>query len=285
MRRLKIEHTTTYHFADNVTLLPHRLLIRPREGHDIRIESSKLQISPASKVKWHRDTYGNSVAVVTFDETHNQLSVYSEVVIHHFEEMPLDFLVEDYALHYPFHYQPDERVDLIPYEMTLYPEDSQPLSQWLRALWQPGELIETYALLERINQAIVNDFEYWMREEPGVQSPAVTLSRGYGSCRDFATLFIEACRYIGLAARFVSGYLYNPGGSNKQGSTHAWSEVYLPGAGWKGFDSTTGKIVGHDHIAVAVNRHPEAVPPVAGAFIGITSPEPDMQVTVSVTEQ
>ena len=123
-----------------------------------------------------------------------------------------------------------------------------------------------------------------MREEPGVQSPAATLAQQRGSCRDVATLFIEACRYIGLAARFVSGYLQGSATNIGHGATHAWCEVYLPGAGWKGFDSTSGEVVGGHHIAVAVHRHPEAVPPVAGSFVGQLAHAPSMAVAVQVRE-
>ncbi len=284
MRRLKIEHSTTYHYDRVIELLPHKLLLRPREGHDIRIETSKLKISPSNQVKWHRDAYGNSVAVVGFTKPSDTLSVTSEVVIQHYEAGPLDFIVADYAVHYPFHYNPDERIDLIPYEMTIFPEDNPPLRAWLQELWQPGKLVETYEFLDQINKAIANNFEYEMREEPGVQSPAITLEKRSGSCRDFATFFNEACRYVGLAARFVSGYLHTPPAEGDHGATHAWSEVYLPGAGWIGFDSTSGQVVGSDHIAVAVNRHPEAIPPVGGAFVGPPSCTSKMIVEVKVTE-
>jgi transglutaminase-like putative cysteine protease len=284
MRRLKIEHSTHYDYSSEVDLLPHTLLVRPREGHDIRIESSTLTIAPANRVKWHRDAYGNSVGVVTFLEPAAALTIASETVIQHYEEAPLDFVVEDYAVNYPFQYNPHERIDLIPYEMPVFPWDSTAIREWLEGFWHPGNLIETYVLLDQLNKAIAENFEYKMREEPGVQSPAVTLEAGRGSCRDFATLFIEACRYIGLAARFVSGYLHAPGVDDHRGATHAWSEVYLPGAGWKGFDSTTGKVAGSDNIAVAVHRHPGAVPPVAGSFVAPGDCTSTMSVTVQVTE-
>ncbi|MFZ2313343.1 MAG: transglutaminase family protein [Methylobacter sp.] len=138
-----------------------------------------------------------------------------------------------------------------------------------------------------MNKAIATGFAYQQREEPGVQTPADTLTRRTGSCRDFATLFIEACRSLGLAARFVSGYLYSLTLPQGQGATHAWSEVYLPGAGWKGFDSTSGQVVGNQHITVAVSRHPESVPPVSGSFIAspTANPQsPEMTVMVEVTE-
>jgi transglutaminase-like putative cysteine protease len=123
-----------------------------------------------------------------------------------------------------------------------------------------------------------------MREEPGVQRPTETLEKKSGSCRDFATLFIEGCRYFGLAARFVSGYLHCPDTVQGHGSTHAWAEVYLPGAGWIGFDNTSGIVVGQDHIAVAVTRHPADAPPVSGSFSGHISRPPTLQVEVIVSE-
>lgn len=283
MRHLKIEHTTVYSYSDVVTLQPHKLLLRPREGHDIRIESAKLSISPAHGLKWQRDVYGNSVVIVTFRDPSTRLSIASEIVLQHYEDRPLDFLVADYAVYYPFLYALEERMDLSPYLLPIYPNDAEPLSDWLLRFWQPEHHVQTYVLLDIINKTIARDFQYSMREEPGVQTPAQTLAMGSGSCRDYATLFIEACRYLGLAARFVSGYLYDPLTSLGEGSTHAWSEVYLPGAGWKGFDSTSGLIVGDDHIAVAVHRHPEAVPPVSGAFFARLSQSPLMQVSVSVS--
>jgi transglutaminase-like putative cysteine protease len=143
--------------------------------------------------------------------------------------------------------------------------------------------METFVLLDQMNRRIAGQFFYQMREEPGVQAPACTLARNSGSCRDFAAFFMEACRFLGLASRFVSGYLFTSDFDTNNGSTHAWAEVYLPGAGWKGFDPTSGEVVGNRHIATAVARHPEAVPPVAGSFIGPGgfNPMPNVAVRVS----
>jgi transglutaminase-like putative cysteine protease len=284
MRHLQITHTTTYEYSEAVTLQPHRLLLRPREGHDIRIESSQLEIAPAHQIKWQRDVYGNSVGIVQFLETASRLSIRSGLVLQHYEDQPLDFLVADYAVNFPFQYDPVERIDLSPYVLPIFLSDQPSLGEWLHDFWQAGQVLETYVLLDTINKAIARDFTYRMREEPGVQTPAATLATQSGSCRDYAALFIEACRYFGLAARFVSGYLYSPATVQGEGSTHAWSEVYLPGAGWKGFDSTSGLVVGDDHIAVAVHRHPEAIPPVSGAFMAAAPQTPAMRVTVQVTE-
>jgi transglutaminase-like putative cysteine protease len=287
MRRLQIKHVTSYQYAESVSLLPHKLLLRPREGHDIRIESAELIISPANQLQWQRDVYDNAVAQVTFLEPGKLLSIDSRVLIEHYDDQPLNFLVADYAVFFPFLYDNSERVDLEPYLSTIFSQDQLILNGWLEQFWKKGQVVETYLLLEWINKAIATGFTYQQREEPGVQTPAATLTRRTGSCRDFATLFIDACRSLGLAARFISGYLYSPALPLGQGSTHAWSEVYLPGAGWKGFDSTTGQVVGNDHIAVAVSRHPEAVPPVSGSFRATpnaTPQSPVMHVSVEVTE-
>ncbi|MGR8998745.1 MAG: transglutaminase family protein [Gammaproteobacteria bacterium] len=287
MRRLQIKHVTTYEYAETVTLLPHKLLLRPREGHDIRIESAELIISPAHQLQWQRDVYDNAVAQVTFLEPGRRLSISSRVLIQHYDDQPLDFLVADYAVLFPFQYDAAECVDLGSYLSVIFDQDRPLVSAWLRQFWQTGQIVETYLLLEWINKAIATGFTYQQREEPGVQTPADTLNRRTGSCRDFATLFIDACRSLGLAARFVSGYLDSPASLQSQGSTHAWSEVYLPGVGWKGFDATSGQVVGNHHIPVAVNRHPELVPPVSGSFFFAPSAKPQspvMSVVVDVAE-
>lgn len=285
MRRLKIHHLTRYEYQEAVNFLAHQLLLRPREGHDVRIEQSTLNITPNAVVKWHRDAYDNSVASVTFDESKvTTLEVMSEVIIQHYEEAPLDFIVAQTAVRFPFTYAPVERVALSPYTLSVYPDDLPAMQDWLNQFWQAGQQIETYSLLDRLNRGIPKQFEYIVREDPGVQSPAETLSSGKGSCRDFATLFIEACRYFGLAARFISGYSYGPTSADGGASTHAWSEIYLPGAGWIGFDSTSGEITGAAHIPVAVHHHPEAVPPISGSFNSKTPVASILTVDVKVLD-
>ena len=284
MRRLQIQHVTTYEFTEAVTLLPHTLMLRPREGKDIRIESAKLAITPAHHLQWQRDVYDNAVALASFTGPANRLSIDSRLVLQHYDDQPLDFLVADYAVRYPFQYDPAERADLAPYLSALFEQDRPALSVWLQQFWQPGQIVETYLLLEWVNKAIATGLTYQQREEPGVQTPATTLANGSGSCRDFATLFIESCHHLGLAARFVSGYVYSPAPVAGQGATHAWAEVYLPGTGWKGFDPTSGQVVGNDHIALAVGRHPESLPPVAGSFQAAAPQSPVMRVTVDVAE-
>ena len=283
MKHIRIFHLTEYRFSQPVELSEHTLLLRPREGHDIRIVSSKLKVSPANhSVKWYRDIYGNSLGTVRINEPTDYLKIESEVRIENYAERPLDFLVDQRAVTYPFLFEPEERLDLLPYRTHTWPNETKKIKTWIAAYWRPGQTIETFALLDQMNKAIVSGFAYRMREEPGVQNPSQTLALGTGSCRDFAAFFIEACRYLGFAARFVSGYLHNPG-STQHGSTHAWSEVYLPGAGWIGFDNTSGLVVGVDHIATAVHRHPESIPPVAGSFIAPNGTTSDLKVTVEVS--
>ena len=282
MQRYKILHRTYYNFSAAVRIEPHALRLRPREGHELRIESSTLEITPPATLRWHRDVEDNSVAIATFDAPANQLVIESEVIIQHYNQAPLDFLVADYATDYPFSYTPEDRVLLSPYMNITEYTARDLLAEWVANLWQSGERLQTYALLQRLNVHIQQTLSYRLREEPGVQTVAETLSRGTGSCRDSAYLFMEAARRLGLASRFVSGYLHAPPSTVNFGATHAWAEVYLPGAGWKGFDPTIGEIVGTNHIAVAVARLPESVPPIAGSFVG--PPGASLNVGVWVTE-
>ena len=281
MQRLRIKHLTEYLFPAVVTLNPHRLLLRPREAHDVRIETSRLEISPAHNIKWQRDVFDNSLAVVSFLEPANTLLITSEVVIQHYGQAPFDFLVDEYAVFYPFSYAVGEQVDLASFQQLIFINERQIINDWLLQFGLYG--METFGLLTKLNQVINHQFRYQAREEAGVQSPAQTLALGSGSCRDYATLYIEACRCLGLASRFVSGYLHAPATEAGNATTHAWAEVYLPGTGWKGFDPTSGVVTGDQHIAVAVARDPQTVPPVSGSFTGPGLITPSMKVDVQVT--
>ena len=282
MQRYRIVHRTYYNYSADVTLGPHELLLRPREDHELRNESFVLKIKPTPTLLWHRDVEGNSVAIATFSSPTRQLVIESEVIIQQFNESPLDFLVAGYAMNYPFTYRHDDRILLSPY-MAFPPQETfDVVTRWIASFWQPGEPIQTYTLLQRLAGHINRTLSYRVREEPGVQPVQHTLSCGNGSCRDFAALFMESARCLGLASRFVSGYLHAPLMADNIGTTHAWAEVYLPGAGWKGFDPTIGKIAGTDHITVAVARLPESVPPIAGSFFG--APDSSLNVGVWVSK-
>lgn len=283
MKRFSIVHHTVYSFSGAAQLLPHTLRIRPREGHELRIESSKLEISPPAIVRWHRDIEGNSVATAKFTTRTNLLTIKSEVLIQHFDLAPLDFLVAEHAIHYPFEYSVEERCLLAPYLI----EDTRQTAKfdaWVGSLWSRGESIESFALLLRLTQHIFKVIKYRRREEEGVQSAEQTLAYGTGSCRDLAFLFMATARRLGIATRFVSGYLYSSTPPGQSSSTHAWAEALLPGAGWKGFDPTIGEVVGANHIAVAVARLPESVPPVAGRFYGNRGTTMTVDVWVSAVD-
>jgi transglutaminase-like putative cysteine protease len=282
MRHLDINHVTEYRFSQPVSLLPHRLLLRPRENHNVRIQSSGLEIFPAHTLQWKRDVLDNSVALVGFTEPSDRLRFASKVVIQHYEDNPFDFLLDDYAVDHPFAYAGEEWAELAPFLQSVYPADRPEVQRWLEGLGLQGPM-QTFTLLDRMNREIASRFFYQLREEQGVQPPALTLTQRSGSCRDFAALFMEACRQLGLACRFVSGYLFTFDTDASNASTHAWAEVYLPGAGWRGFDPTSGEVTGNRHIAVAVARHPEAVPPVAGSYRGPPGECPSLSVTVRVS--
>ena len=266
MQRLRINHLTEYSFSSQVTLNQHRLLLRPREGHDVRIESSQLKITPAYHIKWHRDEFDNSLAVINFHQRTDKLVIASNLIIQHYAPEPFDFVLEEYAVNYPFTYPVEEQINLAAFQQPIYTADRSTINNWLLPLALYG--MGTFAMLLTLNQAINRQFRYQIREEAGVQSPAQTIMLRSGSCRDYATLFIEACRCMGLASRFVSGYLHAPATEAGNATTHAWVEIYLPGTGWKGFDPTSGEVTSNQHIAVAVARNPESVPPVSGSFIG-----------------
>ncbi len=281
MQRYKILHRTYYNYSNEVMLGPHELRLRPREDYELRIESASLKITPEASLHWCRDVENNSVAIASFDSPTQQLLIESEVIIQQFNQSPYDFLLADYAIEYPFAHEAEDWVLLLPYTVLPVKEIQQQLLEWNKNFWQKGERVQTYSLLERINNHIHDNLAYSMREAPGVQSAPETLSCGTGSCRDFAWLFIQSVRCLGLAARFVSGYLQVMPTPIDNGATHAWAEVYLPGAGWKGFDPTLGSIAGSDHIAVAVARSPESVPPVSGSFTGVADSTIDVGVWVN----
>jgi transglutaminase-like putative cysteine protease len=281
MRRLEILHRTYYNFHGTVLLGPHRLLLRPREGHAVRLEFSRLEIVPTASIRWVRDAYDNSVAIATFEQSTRALQIISELIVQHYDETPLDFVVADYAVNYPFVYDTDTIDVLQPYLIAPAPPDQAALRAWVEGFWKPGEPIQSYGLLERLCTGIHRTLSYQLREQPGVQTAADTLARGVGSCRDFSTLFMEAARLLGLAARFVSGYLNAPSADGRGGASHAWAEVYLPGAGWKGFDPTIGELVGSKHIALAVARSPDTVSPVSGSYFGPGGADLDVGVWVT----
>ncbi len=262
-----IHHRTRYVYAAKVTFGPHRLTFRPRENHGILLQSFSVKISPAHDLRWMRDIYDNNIGLVELTEPAAELLIESESYLEVEEENPFHFVIAEDAAEYPFVYDHEIAAELAPLATPLYTRDVERIKAWLHPYWHVGKRVGTLELLQQLTKVIYRDFKYQRRERKGVQSPAETLERNTGSCRDFATLFMEACRYMGLAARFVSGYMYSSEITGRM-SMHSWAEVYLPGAGWIGFDPSWGILAAAQYIPVAVTRHPEHVPPISGTYFG-----------------
>ena len=278
MKRIKITHKTVYHYRTPVTFGPHRALIRPREGHDVHIASSLLEIEPKANERWLRDIYGNSIVIFTFAEAGRKLSLLSEVNVDFYDDEPIECLIDPNANSYPFQYGADEQVEIIQYRLPSYPHDGPAVQNWLLDLYRPGQLIGTHELLDKLNTHIYESFKYVRREEAGVQLPCQTLALGTGSCRDYAVFMMEAARHWGFGARFVTGYIQM--GQGQHGATHAWTEIYIPGMGWRGFDPTNNKRIGYEHVTVAVAREHEKASPLSGTWEGEPDAFDHMEVSV-----
>ena len=280
MKRIRITHTTEYHYNQPVTFGPHRALMRPREGHDLHIAGGRFDIEPKASVRWLRDLDGNSVAIITFEEPAEKLRIFSEVDVDLFDERLIDCHIDPNARLFPFHYSANEQLGLIPYRLPSFPHEGPALRDWLREIYQPGQIIETRELLDKLNARIFEAFQYTRREDPGVQLPSKTIALGGGSCRDYAVLMMEAARYWGFAAQFVTGYVQMDEGQH--GATHAWTEIYIPGAGWQGYDPTNNKPAGDEHISVGVAPSHEEASPLSGSWAGPADAFEKMEVSVQV---
>jgi transglutaminase-like putative cysteine protease len=290
MRRLEIVHRTRYEYSASVTLGDHRLMFRPRDSHDLRLLHTGLTIEPAAQVRWIHDPFGNSIAIASFEGQTQALELVSTIRLEHFGLPPDLPPIEDYAQKLPFSYLAEEAPDLTRYVERHYPDPNAAVSNWARQFLE-GEAEggpETFATLERMCKGIQKTLKYAMRFEHGTQPPAVTLETSGGTCRDYALLMMEGARALGLAARFITGYLYDPaldtavGGKPMPAFAHAWMEVYLPGAGWVEFDPTNGIIGSERLIRVAVGRDPDQAMPIKGTFTGAADVIVDTLVDVQV---
>lgn len=279
-KRIRIIHHTEYHYREPVTFGLHRALLRPREGHDLHIVSLSVDISPEPMIEWLRDIYGNSIALLRFSEPSKVLRIHSEAEVDLYLGESPACPISSTAKTYPFQYGADEQVEIVPYRLPSYPHDGALIQAWLAEIYQPGPPTDTMELLTRLNTAIFKAFKYIARDEHGVQLPCETLAKGSGSCRDYAVFMMEAARHWGFAARFVTGYIQL--GAEQHGATHAWTEIYLPGAGWQGFDPTNNKLDGNEHVAVAVAREQEKAAPLSGSWAGPSDAYDRMEVSVQV---
>jgi transglutaminase-like putative cysteine protease len=236
-------------------------------------------------VTWAHDVFGNSVATALFQGTMDYLVIDSVTELQLFGSAWPIFDIASSAIVYPFRYSDDEWTDLGALTVQQYADPSKRLEQWARG-FIGGARTDTLALLKDLSAGVSSWIAYQSREDEGTQSPVQTLDRGWGSCRDFAVLFVEAARCLGFGARIVSGYLFNPDqhlvGSSDMGSTHAWGEVFVSGAGWISFDPTNRSVGGFNLIPVAVARDIRQVMPVSGSFVGNSDAFAGMTVEVRV---
>jgi transglutaminase-like putative cysteine protease len=282
-----IVHTTTYHYRKPVRFGPHRVMFRPRDSHDQRVLATDLSVTPQAGIRMIQDVYSNSIALVQPEQDANELRIVCAFTIEHVSggaAPPLAVSAESL----PFTYAPEEWIDLAPY---LRPHTDDPHGQliaWAHQFLDGNGPTPTFETLARMNKHVGTSLRYAARDEEGTQLPLRTLELGTGSCRDYALLMMEAVRRLGIAARFVSGYLYDESLDGQSdtwmvgsGVTHAWLEVFLPGAGWTTYDPTNNLIGGNQLIRVAVVRDPAFAAPISGIWYG----EPDAYEGMTVTVQ
>ena len=285
---LTVRHVTTYRYKQPVAFGEHRMMLRPRDSYDQKLLDTNLEITPEPvDIRWVHDAFGNCVAIARFAGRAQELRFESVIRLEQSSTNVLDFQIEEYAKRYPFTYGADEMPDLMRSIERQYLDPEHELDRWARQFLRHDGRTETTELLASMTYAIRQTLTYVAREESGIQDPVRTLRLASGSCRDFAVLMMEAVRSLGLAAHFVSGYLYVPedrrGGWVGGGATHAWLRVYLPGAGWVEFDPTNGIVGSHNLIRVAVVRDPRQAVPVSGTWTGFPSDSLGMTVEVEVT--
>lgn len=281
--RLYIEHTTTYAYERPVSFGRHRLVLRPREGHDLRVEHMQLQITPGYSLEWIRDVFGNSIAIVDVSEPANRLTITSTVTVERIRPFPERAFHKPWRVPFPPAYDTLEIPITEIYRTPVFPDDAQAVREWLAGWFRPDDLDAEGSMLS-LCAHIHRTVRYQRRTERGVQSPMRTLQLGSGSCRDMATLMMEAARQLSVAARFASGYLHGAVSIAGRASTHAWTEAYLPSLGWRGFDPTLGGPVSLHHVVTGVSHHPRGVMPVSGAFLGTRADTKALEVTVLTRE-
>jgi transglutaminase-like putative cysteine protease len=287
MPLLTVHHKTEYRYTHPVAFGEHRIMLRPRDGHDLRVLRSRLQITPEPmSLRYIHDVFDNSVAIATFDERAKTLSFVSTATIEHIPVDSFALTPDDPAYFYPFLYDDEEILDLREFIAPQYGDPEGALSAWARNFLDPEGPTPTFNILSGMTHGIHRAFGYRKRHERGTQHPLDTLQTGSGTCRDYALFMIEALRRLGIAARFVSGYLFIHGdrehGYVGGGSTHAWVQVYLPSAGWIEFDPTNGIVGSRDLIRVAVARDPRQAIPLHGTYLGSADAFVGMDVSINV---
>jgi transglutaminase-like putative cysteine protease len=280
MSWLRIIHETIYRYTEPVRFGPHRLVLRPREGHDLRVEEMNLHLEPEYDLEWSRDVFGNSIATAFFFMPSDTLRIKSTLLLRQTRDFPRRTDRPVHRPRYPLQFTPMEERVAAAYLDSTFPADVARVREWLRGEIDAYAFHEAEMLAAAVTQKVRKAIGYRRREERGVQSPAETLAAGSGSCRDLAALVLECWRVLGFPGRFASGYLDCVASEAGRASTHAWAEAYLPEVGWTGFDPTMGMLTSGQHVVTGVSHHPRGVMPITGTFYGESELFRDMTVTV-----
>jgi transglutaminase-like putative cysteine protease len=283
---LTIKHVTTYHYKRPVAFGEHRMMLRPRDDGDQNVLETALEITPEpSLLSWTRDVFGNHVATARFANRASELRFESAIRLDHSLAGFQAADIADFARTYPFAYAAEDRRDLAPFVAPVSPDPR--LDRWVAGFLHEDGSADTYELLVGMTQTIKRTFKHVARHEKGIQDPIRTLKLASGSCRDLAVLMIAALRSLGIAARFVSGYLHLGDKEDDDrvagGNTHAWTQVYVPGPGWVDFDPSSGTVGNQNLVRVAVVHEPREAIPLQGTWFGAASDHLAMKVAVKVT--
>jgi transglutaminase-like putative cysteine protease len=292
--KLQIRHLTRHTYPSAVSFGLHSLYLRPLESHRRRVDRFEVKTIPESTQRWVRDVHGNIVLTTHFGLRESTvLEFKTSIDVTLAEDNPFDFILESYATAYPFRYRGGDLIALLPFLAQTVAPGATTVMDWFKgAVPRPGQHDDVVRFLSDLNEAIHREIAYVHRDEEGIQDPDITLSLRTGSCRDMAVLFMAIVRQLGFAARFASGYLYDPpvGKAGEHafnravGSMHAWAEIYLPGAGWKGFDPTNGILANGFFVPSAVSHEPSAVDPIQGSYFSPTPTSSTLEVKLEIEE-
>jgi transglutaminase-like putative cysteine protease len=279
-----IQHVTTYHYRKSVDFGEHRMMLHPRDDSDQRVLRSGIAITPEpSRINWMLDDFGNHVAVASFAARANKLRFDSSIIV---DQACAQFDaadIADYARSYPFCYAAADAQDVTRY--IAQPSRHPQLTAWASSFLREDGGADTHALLVGMTEGIRRTFQHGARHQHGTRDPLETLTLGGGSCRDLAVLMIAALRTLGIAARFVSGYLNLADPDDDSitgGNTHAWVQAFVPGPGWVDFDPSSGNVGNENLVRLAAVDEPQAAVPLQGTFIGFASDHLAMDVAVRV---
>lgn len=294
MAILTVRHVTHYRYANPVAFGEHRMMFRPRESYDQRLIESRVTITPKPmEVRYFHDVFGNTIGLARFDKRATELVFDSYIKLEHLPDETLDDPASpERSLNaFPFLYPQIDLPDLRSSMTRQFDDPTGIMSDWSRRFLQMTDKVDALHVLSAMTKAIHTELKYNHRASGPPQTPIETLKLGSGTCRDFAVLMMEGARILGLAARFVSGYLYSPRHDNLQsrrrggGNTHAWVRIYMPSGGWVEFDPTNGLVGNRDLIRVAIARDPAQALPLSGTWDGNTADYLGMDVRVDVSAE